>query len=68
MSEVAGDERYTFTGEKTVHKVDGDGEPDLNGAEYHVIEELSDGYTVYIKPVDPSQPNPNYFIHKRYFV
>lgn len=61
-----GDERYTFTGEKTIRKT-AKGVVDENGLEFHVIEEKEDGYIVYAQPVDPSQPNPSYFIHKKYF-
>jgi hypothetical protein len=68
MSNIEGDERYKFTSKNVIHKVDTHKNPDLNGLEYRVIQELEDGYMVYTKPIDPSQPNPNYFIHKKYFV
>lgn len=68
MSSTRGDERYTFTTDKTIHKVQLDGHPDRKGAEYHLVSELDDGYIVYVEPVDPSQPSPNFFIHKRYFI
>lgn len=67
-NKIEGDERYTFTAEKVIHKVTIDKTPDLDGAEYHVVNELEDGYIVYVKATDPSQPSPNYFIHKKYFV
>ena len=69
-----GDERYLITDQDNnrvalvIHKAKTDGEPDLDGAEYRIIEEMTDGYVVYIKPVDPSQPNPSYFIHKKYIL
>lgn len=65
---MEGDERYTFTSSDTIRKVDRTGEPDLIGIEYKLLSGLEDGYTVYAKPIDPSQPNPTYFIHKRYFI
>ncbi len=73
-NKLEGDERYLITdrGDNDValviHKAQLDGDPDLNGVEYRVIEEMGDGYMVYIKPADPSQPNPNYFIHKKYIL
>lgn len=65
---IIGDERYRFTNSDTIHKVDGSGKSDVDGYEFHKVQELDDGYYVYIKPNDPSQPNPTYFIHKKYFV
>lgn len=52
----------------TVHKVDLKGQPDLKGLEFRIVDELEDGYIVYTIPQDPTQPNPNYFIHKDYFI
>lgn len=75
MSEkLEGDERYLITEQDdnkvamVIHKAKPDGDPDLDGAEYRVIEDMANGFMVYIKPADPSQPNPNYFIHKRYIL
>lgn len=70
MSKIEGDERYKITNKSkgVAHKVDTEGKPDLDGQEYHIVSDLKDGYIVYIKPVDPSQPNPQYFIHKKYFI
>ena len=73
-TKLEGDERYLITNQDNnhvalaIHKAKADREPDLDGLEYRVIEEMSDGYIVYVKPVDPSQPNPSYFIHKRYIL
>lgn len=73
--DLQGDERYTFTAPGVIHKVYFDKReevnkvvPDLAGVTYKVIQELETGYYVYAAPVDPSQPNPSYFIHKKYFV
>jgi hypothetical protein len=71
---LEGDERYLITESDrndvalVLHKADSKGDPDLHGAEYHIIEELGDGYMVYMRSPDPSQPNPNYFIHKKYIL
>ncbi len=66
---LEGDERYLIDQHaEVIHKAKLDGEPDLDGMEYRVIEEMVNGYMVYIKPADPSQPNPNYFIHKKYIL
>ena len=67
MAKIYGDERYIFTSAKTLRKA-ANGKPDVHGFEYHVIEELEDGYYVYIsgEGIDPSQPSASYFIHKRY--
>lgn len=59
-------ERYTLTSAGVLHKIDLEDKPDLKGNEYRVIEELEDGYTVYVHAEDPSQPTPTFFIHKRY--
>lgn len=69
-NELEGDERYLITNESDgiIHKADLKGKPDFNGAEYHIIEEMGDGYMIYMKTVDPSQPSPNYFIHKKYIL
>lgn len=70
QKDIEGDERYTFTDldNGVIHKVDTKGQPDLDGMEFHLVEEMQNGYTVYMKQGDPSQPNANYFIHKKYFV
>lgn len=42
---------------------------DKDGTEYTIIEEQEKGYLVYVNPnPDIGQPNPNYFIHKKFFV
>lgn len=73
-TKLEGDERYVITESDqgnvalVLHKATAEGKPDFDGAEYHIIEELQNGYMVYLKPADPSQPNPNYFIHKKYIL
>lgn len=63
-----GDERYAFVGDRDIRKVDSNGIPDENGLLFRVIDSIAEGYSVYVVAEDPSQPNPSYFIHKRYFV
>lgn len=69
-NKLEGDERYLITDDPNgvIHKADAKGKPDLNGQEYRIVDELSDGYMVYIKGPDPSQPSLNYFIHKKYIL
>lgn len=71
--DLQGDERYAITDKNNgiIHKVvidDGKAIPNKDGQEYNIIEEQEKGYTVYITPQDPSQPNPQYYISKKYFV
>lgn len=68
-NKLEGDERYLITDEPNgiIHKAS-KGLPDLDGAEYHIVDELGDGYMVYVKQSDPSQPSANYFIHKKYIL
>jgi hypothetical protein len=61
-------ECYTVTGKSTIHKVDAQGNPDFNGTEFHIVEERTEGYEVYVHQRDPSQPAGRYFILKKYFV
>ncbi len=69
-NKLEGDERYIITDDPNgvIHKADSHKKPDLDGLEYRIVDELSDGYMVYIKSKDPSQPSPNYFIHKKYIL
>ncbi len=70
---LEGDERYLITkrdgqAPTVIHKAKRDGDPDYDGLEFHIVEELGNGYIVYVVARDPSQPNPNYFIHKKYIL
>lgn len=67
MNKEFGDERYVFVGD-LLYKAQRNGIPDKKGLEFHKVSELEDGFIIYIKPQDPSQPNPSYFIHKRYIL
>jgi hypothetical protein len=69
MQELEDDERYLIDKtNESIFKAQLDGKPDKNGIEYRIIEDLADGYMVYAKIGDPSQPSPNYFIHKKYIL
>jgi hypothetical protein len=66
---IRDDERYIIDESKeSIFKAQLNGKPDKNGIEYRIIEDLADGYTVYAKIGDPSQPSPNFFIHKKYIL
>lgn len=66
MTDLKGDERYILE-KGVIHKLDMDNKPDKAGMKFHLIREEDDGYIVYLDPVDPSQPSPQFFIHKKYF-
>ncbi len=72
MNTLPGDERYLITDQKAgiLHKVDAKGVPDTDGTQFHIVDELDTGYTVY--PMSPgvmgdesdhSQPLSLFFIH-----
>lgn len=63
-----GKEKYKILKDGTIRKVKNDGDVDMDGLEYNVIEEQKQGYQVYVTAEDPSQPTPIYFISKKHFV
>lgn len=69
MNEADMNERYKITDVKNgiIQKLDMNNKPDTSGIQYHIINELPNGYMVYVASLDQSQPSPSYFLDKRFF-